>query len=191
MKYKIGDKFIFEITNVLKSGYMINNKTFLTDITLKEIDTANDDDIKNELHNIGFRQGLEKGFEYTKKLFLGSKGGYNTEDLVEMFGDVDPQNILIKNSIREIIDKMDSYDELIEKEITVGDVVVVDGGDIKFIVTKSDYCGDKSKCTLMAFDGSAWEGCDKENCTKTGYHADYFEKWLKEMEVCTKQKNDN
>lgn len=62
----------------------------------------------------------------------------------------------------------EQYKKSRNKEIKVGDVVTVDGGDITFVCTKDNSSGDFSKCHLIAGDGSVYEDCNKSDCQKTG-----------------------
>ena len=66
--------------------------------------------------------------------------------------------------MEEIKEKIESF----KKEIKVGDVVTVGGGDITFICTKDNSNGDYTKCHLVAGDGSVYEDCNKFDCQKTG-----------------------
>ena len=104
------------------------------------------------------------------------KTGYS--ECTEMFGDETVEHVIKNFTPLEIKEKIESY----KKEIKVGDVVTVGGGDITFICTKDNSNGDYTKCHLVAGDGSVYEDCDKFDCQKTGKSIDISE-ILKEIDT--------
>lgn len=175
MKYKVGDKFLIEVVSVLKSGYMMSNNTFLEEHRLKDLDIFDCD--SNELFNTWVDYGMDKACEYINKLISPPPTGLKLLELEEIFDSTDPTDIIKKFTIKQIVNRIDAYLKAIELEkenIRVGDIVAVHDGNIRFVVTKDDYCGDENKCTLMAFDGSAWKGCEKKICKKTGTRVNFI-----------------
>ena len=87
-----------------------------------------------------------------------------------------------KNGLDRLEDVPDKKNFIASKDIRVGDVVTIDGGDITFICTKDNSNGDYTKCHLVAGDGSVYEDCDKFDCQKTGKSIDIGE-ILKEIDT--------
>lgn len=187
MKYEVGDKFLIEVVSVLKSDYLMSNNTFLEEHKLKESDKYNAE--KEELYEIGFKAGLEKAWKYAKLIgATPESGGMQDYIIEEIFSKCDFDDVFSKYKIEDVIEIIDEYLKQ-EKEkkgnnIKVGDIVAIDDGDIRFVVTKDDFDGDENRCSLMAFDGSVWEGCPKEMCQKTGISVN-FANVLGQLEGCT------
>lgn len=101
----------------------------------------------------------------------------------ELFGYNEINDIVNNFTALEVIYLIgEQYKKSRNKEIKVGDVVTVGGGDITFICTKDNSNGDYTKCHLVAGDGSVYEDCDKFDCQKTGKSIDIGE-ILKEIDT--------
>lgn len=174
-KYKVGDKFIIEIEKIYESSlkgidvfedmaeplYKIKgfNSLVFDKNGLDKIEK-----IKSTLpipYSEAYKNGMNDTWDIAREL---CKTGYN--DCTEMFGDETVEHVIKNFNPLEVKEKMEAYKK--DKEINVGDVVTVGGGDIKFICTKDNSSGDYSKCHLLSNDGSVWEDCNKSDCKKTG-----------------------
>lgn len=178
-KYKVGDKFIIEIAEVYEnvlSGIDVFEAT--TSEPLYKIKGFNSlvfdkngldklEKSKNSLpipYSEAYKKGMNEAWEIAKKILLyPAHGGFNATELEEIFGRTEH---LWEMTPQEAKAKIEAWKE--EKEIKVGDVVTVGGGDITFICTKDNSNGDYTKCHLVAGDGSVYEDCDKFDCQKTG-----------------------
>lgn len=101
----------------------------------------------------------------------------------ELFGYNEINDIVNNFTALEVVYLIgEQYKKSRNKEIKVGDVVTVGGGDITFICTKDNSNGDYTKCHLVAGDGSVYENCDKFDCQKTGKSIDIGE-ILKEIDT--------
>ena len=100
-----------------------------------------------------------------------------------MFGYNEINDIVNNFTALEVVYLLgEQYKKSKSKEIKVGDVVTVSGGDITFICTKDNSNGDYTKCHLVAGDGSVYEDCDKFECQKTSKSIDIGE-ILKEIDT--------
>ena len=185
-KYKVGDKFVIEIEgiyeNVLSNAFEVDISKQLYKIKgfdslvfdkngLDKLENA-----KNSLpipYSEAYKKGMNEAWEIAREL---CNTGYN--DCTNIFGDESVEYVIKNLTPLEIKEKIESF----KKEIKVGDVVTVGGGDITFICTKDNSNGDYTKCHLVAGDGSVYEDCDKFECQKTGKSIDIGE-ILKEIDT--------
>lgn len=171
-EYKVGDKFVIEIEeiyeNVLSNAFeedvprqFYKIKGFESLVFDKDgLDKL--EKVKNSLsipYSEAYKKGMNDAWDIAREL---CKTGYN--DCSEIFGDESVEHAIKNFTPLEIKEKIESFN----KEINVGDVVTVDGGDITFVCTKYNSSGDFSKCHLVAGDGSVYEDCNKSECQKTG-----------------------
>lgn len=171
-EYKVGDKFVIEIEeiyeNVLSNAFeedvprqFYKIKGFESLVFDKDgLDKL--EKVKNSLsipYSEAYKKGMNDAWDIAREL---CKTGYN--DCSEIFGDESVEHAIKNFTPLEIKEKIESFN----KEINVGDVVTVDGGDITFVCTKDNSSGDFSKCHLVAGDGSVYEDCNKSECQKTG-----------------------
>ena len=187
-KYKVGDKFIIEIAevyeNVLNDIDVFETATSEPLYKIKGFNSLVFD--KNGLDKLekskeslpipyseAYKKGMNDTWDIAREL---CKTGYN--DYINIFGDKSVKYVIKNLTPLEIKEKIESF----KKEIKVGDVVTVDGGDITFICTKDNSNGDYTKCHLVAGDGSVYEDCDKFDCQKTGKSIDIGE-ILKEIDT--------
>ena len=116
---------------------------------------------KNSLpipYSEAYNKGMNDAWDIAREL---CKISYN--DCTDIFGDESVECVIKNLTPLETKEKIESF-----KEINVGDVVTVGGGNITFICTKDNSNGDYTKCHLVAGDGSVYEACDKFECKKTG-----------------------
>lgn len=171
-EYKVRDKFVIEIEeiyeNVLSNAFeedvprqLYKIKGFESLVFDKDgLDKL--EKVKNSLpipYSEAYKKGMNDAWDIAREL---CKTGYN--DCSEIFGDESVEHAIKNFTPLEIKEKIESFN----KEINVGDVVTVDGGDITFVCTKDNSSGDFSKCHLVAGDGSVYEDCNKSECQKTG-----------------------
>lgn len=173
-EYKVGDKFVIEIEEIYKN---VLSNTFEEDMSkqlyrikgfkslffdkngLDELEK-----VKSSLpipYSEAYKKGMNDAWDIAKEL---CKTGYS--ECTEIFGDETVEYVIKNFNPLKIKEKMEIYKK--EKEINVGDIVTVDGGDITFVCTKDNSSGDFSKCHLVAGDGSVYEDCNKSDCQKTG-----------------------
>lgn len=189
-KYKVGDKFIIEIAEIYEN--ILNGIDALaTSEPLYKIKGFNSlvfdenglDKLEkskeslpipySEAYRKGMNEGMNDAWDIARELCNTS---YN--DCTNIFGDESVEYVIKNLTPLEIKEKIESF----KKEIKVGDVVTVSGGDITFICTKDNSNGDYTKCQLVAGDGSVYEDCDKFDCQKTGKSIDIGE-ILKEIDT--------
>lgn len=187
-RYKVGDKFIIEIAEVYEN--------VLSDVDVFEATTSEPlyrikgfnslvfdkngldklEKLKESLpipYSEAYKKGMNDTWDIAREL---CKTGYS--EFTEMFDDETVEHVIKNFTPLEIKEKIESF----KKEIKVGDVVTVGGGDITFICTKDNSNGDYTKCHLVAGDGSVYEDCDKFDCQKTGKSID-IGKILKEIDT--------
>ena len=185
-KYKVGDKFVIEIEGIYEN---VLSNTFEVDISkqlyrIKGFESLVVDkngldrleNVKNSLpipYSEAYKKGMNDAWDIAREL---CNTGYN--DCTNIFGDESVEYVIKNLTPLEIKEKIES----LKKEIKVGDVVTVGGGDITFICTKDNSNGDYTKCHLVAGDGSVYEDCDKFECQKTGKSIDIGE-ILKEIDT--------
>lgn len=178
-KYKVGDKFVIEIEgiyeNVLSNAFEEDMSKQLYRIKGFEslvFDKNGLDKLENAKKSLpipyseAYKKGMSDAWNIAREL---CKTGCN--DCTNIFGDESVEYVIKNLTPLEIKEKIESF----KKEIKVGDVVTVGGGDITFICTKDNSNGDYTKCHLVAGDGSVYEDCDKFDCQKTGKSIDIGE----------------
>ena len=185
-KYKVGDKFVIEIEGIYEN---VLSNTFEVDISKQlyrikgfeslVFDKNGLDKLENAKNSLpipyseAYKKGMNDAWDIAREL---CKTDYN--DCTNIFGDESVEYVINNLTPLEIKEKIESF----KKEIKVGDVVTVGGGDITFICTKDNSNGDYTKCHLVAGDGSVYEDCDKFECQKTGKSIDIGE-ILKEIDT--------
>lgn len=182
MSYKVGDKFIVEIDDVMLGSTAENNPTALYRIKgfnslvfdkngldkLEKIPTSDAKDWSEtiEVMEREYNRGLNDAWELAKKLFADM----SDSDLNEIFGKDWNYPKLMRLTPQEALAKIEAYEE--SKAIKVGDVVKRKNVDKdmpnKLIVTKI------YNQTFEGIDSDGYVYCEKhfDEWKKTGKHLD-------------------
>lgn len=110
--------------------------------------------VKQEGYDAGFVNGretvLQRAQEVIDKIIRATgDGGLSMDELAVIFGDGDSHSIFINNTLCDIIEKFDKYDE--RNEIHVGDEVILDNNGEKAVVT--GICPNTLYVNVMYSDG--------------------------------------
>lgn len=116
-----------------------------------------------------YNQGLQDAWELAKKIAMEkSNGGFDSYEIVDIFGFNDMDAIFMSYSPQEALAKFKAFED-VQKEIKVGDVV-------RF-KTDHDICLVVTKLRADAFDainesGATYSGRCYGDWEKTGQHID-------------------
>jgi hypothetical protein len=191
-KYKVGDKFIVEVKEVLNDElpydtenlYRIDGfKTLVfDDYGLDKLQQINPqlkiediDDMVAEydLKKASYEKGLNDAWELAKKLILNvSDGGYTTSEIYKIFDTKNECDVLKYFTYQEALAKIEAYEE--SKAIKVGDVVRFKNSKTELLITsvarelngihiQTDECGKV---------GEVNSGICRKDVEKTGKHLD-------------------
>ena len=167
-KYKVGDKFIINIKEVLESEkgtlYRANYNTLVFDDYgldgLHKYDALQERlELIEELKKTEYNKGLNDAFEFFKKIWNSSI------PMITIFG-TDKISYLLDNlTTQEALAKLKAYED---SKIEVGDVVKDEDG-WEYVVT--NIYKDRDSCRYNGVTSCGkWTGCYEP--TKTGKHID-------------------
>lgn len=185
-KYKVGDRFVIEISSLPMSNdgayYLTSGKTFYPECVLDNLPQFPNDEDSNDLsmltqeekaaiedRNLNYVWNLVNEIINTDWTFASARDCFGI-DINGKTGFQITREIFSGNP-KEVKEKFEKWKKE-KEEIKVGDIVTVDGGDLTFICTKDNESGDYTKCHLLASDGSVWEEREKSGLKKTGKSID-------------------
>ena len=155
MKYKVGDKFLVEITEINDSCYPY---------TLSDIGAITTEENLDKLRRPD-DMTVEEAWEIAGKIARPAcYGGYTCEELGGIFGTTGICDIFEKNTPQQTKAKIEAWEA--EKEIKVGDVVRAEDS------TKAVVMDARDKCIEVLTENGCAEEWYKSKVTKTGRHID-------------------
>lgn len=185
-KYKVGDRFVIEISSLPMSSdgtyYFTSAKTFYSEGVLDNLPQFPNEEDENDLYMLTQEEKSiieERNLSYVWNLVNEIiNTDWTFADARDCFGiDINGKTgfqitrEMFSGNPKEIKERFEKWKKE-KEEINVGDVVTVDGGDLTFICTKNNESGDYTKCHLLASDGSVWEEREKSGLKKTGKSID-------------------
>lgn len=158
-KYKVGDKFVFEITDI-----HVGNK-FPYDVGCKKTGITVDDKFLSQIprfdNESSYNKGMEDAFALMKRIC-----NMEVKEFDEIFGEMMFSELFDYDNIGKIKDKVEKHDEMMK--ITVG-TVVKEGGGMKGVITKVS----KTSVSILWANGDlSYRTMDyaRDNLIKTGSH---------------------
>lgn len=167
-KYKTGDKVVMEITKgktLLGTDYYLFNDGFgirqgLVELNAEPLTTYTEQ---------ARAEGQNEAWELARKIVSDIyHGGYNSDELKEIFGYFLYQNIWEDNTYPEAAAKVAQWEKA-KEEIKAGDILEeIEDSNVKCVVTKPH---SSNMAYLVFSDGSAGLN-ELDNLRKTGRHTD-------------------
>ena len=180
---KVGDKYIVEIDKIFEQDgeklYRAKGmKTLVFDNKglrkLKPLEEKNMEIIRDKAFEAGQVKGQNDAWELASKIVSDIyHGGYNSDEVTEIFGYFSYQNIWEDNTYAEAAAKVAEWERK-KEEICVGDVVIDWNGDTAVIIQSIN---DAIK--LLYLNGKTHNAL-KGKVTKTGRHID-VNAWLAQI----------
>ena len=120
-----------------------------------------------------YQKGLDDAWECAKRLFLGvHNGGFANSEIKEIFGDYDYEQVVMKHTAAEAIEKIREHEGIIK----VGDEVEAPAGKAVII----QVFGNSKDVRYMYSDASTGFN-DSCNITRTGRHFPEIAEIFKKM----------
>lgn len=165
-KYKIGDKFVLEVANVLTFGdgtIFYEFHGLVPWLTEKDVDGLGQlvQGVDQYSRTLGQQEAWDLAQRIVKEI---DDGGYAPNELQEIFDNPSHCVAIEVNTYAEAAAKVEAWEQ--GKEIRVGDVVETDDGYIGIVTDVSMNYVDGIRSNGVAFSFS------KKGCTKTGRHID-------------------
>ena len=165
MKYKVGDKFLVEITEINDSCFPYSLSEIGIVVTEENLDKlCRQDDMT-----------AEEAWEIAKKIACGEEqGGLSSVEFVDIFGKCCFEDVLSNYTPRHAKAKIEAWEA--EKEIKVGDVVHVipehcKKKDVYYFVIRDPARTNNGYAEGIDKDGD-WHCWRTEEIEKTGRHID-------------------
>lgn len=116
MKYKVGDKFVIEITHSSESGlyapYCTTAGGFVSETYLDKLPM-----LVNGVEQYSYNKGLEEGWELLKKMY-----NMDADDFADVFDTLCYEEVLNEYTPQEAKDNIAHWEE--SNELKAGDIVV-------------------------------------------------------------------
>lgn len=159
-KFKPGDKIVLEINNVLDMCLTENYK-FLDEKGIEyDFCAANIDNCAELLSEYSENN---KAWKLAQKILAGKDdNGYNSNELLEIFGTINIHNVFKNNTYTEVVEKITKWEN---SKIQIGDIVCCNES-YGLVLSENQIC-----FRVIMGNGIQTEWY-KERCTKTKKHID-------------------
>ena len=168
-KYKAGDKVILTVTSTNEMGclpcYVLND-----DLILSKQDIDKYTEPLAAYTEQARAEGQNEAWELARKIVSDIyHGGYNSDELKEIFGYFLYQNIWEDNTYPKAAAKVTEWEKA-KEEIKVGDIYRSNVGNY-FVIRTTDREEGVTKILFIS-SGEVTPDYIKSHCTKTGRHID-------------------
>ena len=137
------------------------------------------EELQDREYNRGYENGMEDAWETFKKIY--SPEGLSFYEIKHIFGENwNIVNMLKTFSPKEVKEKIDNYIKKKNAEFHVGDEIIVNDSDVKYVIVRSEGVVYNDSLYVVGDDGIT-SIFNKKEATKTGRHFDEVEELFKKM----------